>query len=1577
VIDVLDFFLPATRAWFRERYGDPTPPQTLGWPAIQRGENVLILSPTGSGKTLTAFLWGIDSLCRELAQDPELAGVRLLYVSPLKALNNDIARNLREPLQGVRHTARAMGIPLPAIHHAVRTGDTPQSLRQSMVRKPPHILITTPESLYLLLTSPKAREMLRRVRTVIVDEIHTLCGNKRGVHLALSLERLAHLTGRPFQRIGLSATQRPLDEVASFLAGQEWVADEESGEQLVSRQVTIVDAGMRKDMDLKVVTPVPDLRQLPGGSIWPSLIPQVLGDVRRHRTTLIFVNSRRGAERAADRLNEQYALEETEEIPPGSPSALVRQGVAVGGGMFGTGRVGGPFRAHHGSVSREVRLELEQSLKEGELPALIATSSLELGIDVGQVDAVVQLQSPRGIARGLQRVGRSGHLVGQTSVGRFYATHREDLLDAAVVAHGMLEGDIEPTHTPQNCLDVLAQQIVAAVAVDDWDAKALYRLVRQAHGYARLSEQAYRNVLRMLGGAYAGEVSRELRARLSWDRVHDRLAALPGSRLLALRNGGTIADRGEFRVYLPDGKTMLGTLDEEFVFETRKGDVFSLGTNTWRVLDIEEDRLVVGEAAGNMPRMPFWKGEGPKRDYHMGLRLGAFRRELARRVMDLPRLPDDLAGEWPPEAEPVLRWLAEDYALDEPSGRNAIHYVRQQLDVLGAISSDQAIVVELFHDALGDKRMAVHCPLGARVNSAWALALGHAMRERYGSDIEIQVNDDGILFHFADQDREPPVDVITGMGPDEARERLLLELPHSALFGAQFRMNASRALLLPTLSGGRRTPFWLQRLRARSLLAACKSLDDFPLITETFRSCLSEVLDLQHMMDMLAAIQSGDMRVLVAETIVPSPVAASLLYEFLNVAMYEGDTPQAEWQMQALTLNRQLLSELLDEELLPDLLRPEAIEAVVQEAQHLAEGYRARGPEELAVMLHELSDLTADEVAARCLGEGRAWLLRLAAEDRACEIAVPVRGGSERRWIASEDYWRYRDAFGLPETPPIRLSAELLEPHRSAQTAQEALLRLMARTNGPLTLDDIQRRYAFPDEWLTATLQELTQTGHLATGRISPGATERQWCDRRILERIHRRTLALLRKEVQAVDIAAYADFLTRWQGAHPVHRREGVDGLRDALVQLRGLALPAAVWERDLLPARLPGFRERLLDELCAEGELAWALEGDAMAHARLRFLLRGEGGIYLQAPTEAAAFPLSEQAERALNYIREANAPYAREIGEALGLSSGDLDEALVSLLLAGLVTSDHFGAARTALAWKPESAPSDRGLDSSLDRDLAAWRRSREPSLVHRPSAGRMVRARREVGPRVTPPTRWPGRWSATARPGLMGPELSPEERSDRQARLLLGRYGIVTRECLLSENGAAAWDGIYRSLQLMEWRGEVRRGYFVRGLSGVQFALPEAVESLRAWNRAGGEASAELVLLNAWDPALVYGPALSGRDASLGEGLPEAANPYRFARLPSNYVVLQRGVPILLYQHGGQRWVSLQGVSDELAREAVLLILGHLTREGGLCSAPRRVVAETWNGQRAAGSAGEPLLASLGFRREALAMTWDGL
>jgi ATP-dependent Lhr-like helicase len=1576
----IDAFLPAVQTWFGETFGRPTPPQALGWPPIQRGEHTLILSPTGSGKTLAAFLWGINELYRHEAQTDDSAqdGVRLLYVSPLKALNNDVERNLRAPLAGIRRVAKEQGAPLPALQVMVRTGDTPQSARRRMVKHPPHILITTPESLYLILTSPLARDMFRTVRTIIVDEIHTLVGNKRGVHLAVSLERVVELCGASPQRIGLSATQRPLDEVARFLGGYkpDTVPEPASpaDREYAPRPVTIIDAGMVKPMDLKVVTAVDDFGQLPGGSIWPAVIPRVMDLIEAHHTTLVFANSRRQAERAADRLNELYLARQAGQ--EGGPEALAKDGVAKGVGFQGIGAVGGPFRAHHGSVSREARLQLEKALKEGRLPALVGTSSLELGIDIGAVDLVVQFQSPKGVAQGLQRVGRSGHLVGQTSAGRFFPTHREDLLEMAAIARAMFDGDVEPGYTPQNSLDVLAQQIVAMVSVQDWDVPALLDVFRRAYPYHKLTAGLYRSVLDMLTGRYPSAAFRELRPRIAWDRVHDRLTALPGSRLLAIRNGGTIPDRGTFGAYLPDRKTRLGELDEEFVFETRPGDVFTLGANTWRVLEVTENRVVVIPAPGHLPRMPFWRGDAPRRDYHLGLLYGRFRRQVAQR----------LGRDGPTDEEAVLDWLRGEYCLDLNSARNALEYIRHQVEVMGAISSDRTVIAELFTDSLGDLRLVIHSCFGARVNSPWALALAQAFREALGTQPEVMVSDDGILFRFLETDREPPLDLIRRMGPAEARERLLAELPNSAVFGAQFRMNAARALLLPAARGSqKRTPFWLQRLRAKDLLAVAKDFEDFPIVGETYRDCLRDVFDLAHLEEVLDRIQGGEIDLVTAETMTPSPVAAGLLYDLIAQYMYEGDQPKAERQMGALLVGRELLSQLLDgtsgQISLPELLRPEAVRDVDAHLQRLADGSRARTPDELATVFLALGDLSAQEAAARSDGDGAAWVRQLAAEGRL--VALETVDG---RYALDEQAGAYRAAFD----PAL--------PDQVVSDARRSVLRRVLSTHGPLTRDWLLARYPWPAGWLDSALEALVESGELVAGPITqaPSPQVAEYCDRRNLERIHRRTLALLRQEVEPVNVYVYADFLARWQHLHPAHRLSGPGALVRLLQHMRGVPAPGVVWERDLLPLRLAEPEPGALENLCQRGEVVWIGSGGKdPRRTRVRFLFRGEGNLFLAPEPEEPE--LSPPAAQALDFLRAEGACFLADLEAGTGLSGQGLNEALVELVMAGLVTNDTLEALHGVLVWAaPAGAAATaggpaRGHLSSLEAELAAWRKVHRPApaMGHRPSKARLHRAKRSVARRMerTSSPRWPGRWSLVHRIGVWGKDVPLEERIERQARQLLQCYGIVTRQSLVdwelgSWEGGLDWRTLYAQFQLMEMRGEVRRGYFVRGLPGVQFALPEAVERLREWSRpaaaapgeddglAPGEAGAlssndgeDLVLLNACDPANLFGPALPG----LAEAAPD---PARFVRIPSNYAVLLRGRPVLLLETGGERVTTLPGLPPRTFEKALKLAVEHIG------ASQRRLTLSQWNGEPVLDSAIAPLLESVGFRREALVYIWEG-
>jgi ATP-dependent Lhr-like helicase len=1566
-MNVLDLFSPPVRAWFAETFGEPTPPQSQGWPPIQRGEHTLILAPTGSGKTLAAFLWGIDGLLREMDQPGPAPspGIRIVYLSPLKALNNDIERNLRVPLAGIRQRSAELGVELPRIDVAVRSGDTPQKERQSMLRRPPHILITTPESLYLMLTGMRSREFFRQVRTVIVDEIHTLAGNKRGVHLSLSLERLQHLADQPMQRIGLSATIQPLDEVARFLGGND-------------RPVTVVDAGYRKPLDLHVETVVDDFRNLVGGSIWPLVVPRLLSLIREHRTTLVFANNRRLAERCADWLNEQMAAEAA-----GEASGMLEDGVAKGIGLLAAGRGTrlNPIRAHHGSMSRESRLEMERDLKEGRLPALVGTSSLELGIDIGAVDLVVQLQSPKSVVQGLQRVGRSGHLVGQTSKGRIFATFREDVMEAAAIAGGMLRGDVEPTQTPRCPLDVLAQQIVAMVAVETWDADALYDLVRRAYAYQELTPRAFRAVLTMLAGRYQGAAHRELRARVAWDQVNDRLAALPGSRLMATTNAGTISDRGTYGAYLPDGKTRIGELDEEFVYETRVGDTFMLGSQVWRVTEVTDDRVMVAPAPGASPRMPFWRGDFPWRPYHLGRRVGEFRRTLAdqlhhlRETLGLRDLRDIQVHRDEPPVHEMLDWLQQGYALDANSAWLAVDYVAGQLDVTGSISSDRVVVVESFEDALGDPRMVVQSPFGGRVNGPWGLALASALRERTGVEVEVRTNDDGILLRFPDPGAEAefPLDLVAHMGPEEARQRVLSELPDSAVFGSQFRQNAGRALLLPGLRGGKRTPFWLQRLRARDLLQVVRSLGDFPIMAETYRDCLEDVMDLPHLEAVLSGIQRGEIQVVTVEALAPSPVAQSLLFDFISIYMYEGDTPKAERQMQGLEVSRDLLQDLLRDVRLDELLRREAVEVVRGQLQRTAPGHQVRSAEELAVLLQERGDMPASEIALAATVDPAPWVAHLAGQGRVVAFDIPTSLGRETRWVAAEYEDEYKAAF------------------EGDLGSARAILERFLRCAGPITAEGVRRRYDFPADWLAAELERLVEERHLAHGRFTPGAEHAarpadEFVDRRTLSQIHRRTLTILRHEVRPVTFAAYADFLTRWQHLHPAERLSGEGALRQALQQMRAAPIVGQIWERDALPLRMTRYNPGEMAALCRGGELVWVGSGGLdPRRSRVQFLFRGEGAAFLE-PVPKDLSALSDAAHAVHDLLASEGALFMADICDGLSLADPIGEAALAELVMAGLVTNDSLEALRRVVSQASDRAPELKSL-SALEEQLAE-RRATAPGAaqsgagytlpeprqgrggrgLQRPEPARYRSAKRRVRERLAhqlPPqhVQAVGRWALVHRLGLLGRPPPIEERAARHARQLLARHGVVTRDSLANEASWLEWSALYAQLNLMEMRGELRRGYFVHGLPGVQFALPEVVERLRAPGTGEGGApdDEDVVVLNACDPANLYGSVFEHTPRS------EAGEPLAFTRVPSTWLVLQRGLPVLLGEDTGRRMTTMQGCDAQTIRLAADALCQHLV------SFQRRVTVETWNGTPVLDSPGAPLLESLGLYRDYPGMT----
>jgi ATP-dependent Lhr-like helicase len=1167
--DALAAFTPQVAGWFRDSFEQPTRAQQLGWPPIAAGEHTLLLAPTGSGKTLAAFLSALDGLVRDSAD----RGTRVLYVSPLKALNHDIERNLRAPAAGISFPRR------PQI--ALRSGDTAQSERNAIRRDPPDILITTPESFYLMLTSG-ARDVLRTVETVIVDEIHAVAATKRGTHLSLSLERLEHLVGCPVQRVGLSATQRPLDEIGRFLGGD--------------RDVTIVDAGASKQLDLEVVVPVEDMRELgaapaaegePRQSIWPAVYPALLELIQRHRSTIVFVNNRRSAERVANRLNE-----------------LAEAEIA---------------RSHHGSIAREQRLEVEDMLKRGALPALVATSSLELGIDMGAVDLVVQIESPKSVAAGLQRVGRAGHSVGEASRGRFFPKWRGDLLESAVVTRRMREGEIEHTRVPRQPLDVLAQQVVAMTAMDEWPVAEMHQLVRRAYPYSELSAAQFEGVLEMLAGRYPSDEFAELRPRIVWDRTAGTIRGRDSARRLAVVSGGTIPDRGLYGVFLADSGARVGELDEEMVYEARQGEVFQLGATSWRIEQITRDRVLVSPAPGVPGKMPFWKGDGVGRPAELGRAVGEATRTRA-------------FGE-----------------LDERAARNLHAYLDDQREATGVIPDDRTIVIERFRDEIGDWRVCVLSPYGGRVHAPWAMAIEKRLTEAMGIEVEATWADDGIAIRLPDADAAPPIELVVP-DADEVEDIVIEQVGSSPLFAARFRENAARALLLPRRRPGQRTPLWQQRLKAHDLQQVATKYGSFPIVLETYREVLSDVFELPALRTLLAAIGRGEVRVVEVESARPSPFASSLLFDYIATYMYEGDTPMAERRAQALVLDRTLLAELLAAGDLRELLDAEAIDEVEAELQRRS---RALSADELHDLLRRTGDLPTD---------GPVSAGQLLRERRAIEVRIAGR----RRLIAAEDAGLYRDALGV--VIPQGVPDAFLEP------VPDALARLVmrhARGHGPFTAAELEERLGVD---ALAELRWLAAEGELIEGGFRPGGSGREWIEPDVLRRVRRRTLARLRRAVEPVEPAALARFLPGWQGAGRDMGR-GEARLREVLSQLGGVALPVAAWEQDILPVRVPGYQPALLDALCAAGEAVWIGAGEGRVALYLRYdaaLLHTAVGGEMEVPGTVVS--------RVTQSLQDRGAVFFRELVELVDEPERAVLAALWELVWAGVVTNDAWHPLRS---------------------------------------------------------------------------------------------------------------------------------------------------------------------------------------------------------------------------------------------------------------------------------------------------------
>ncbi len=1493
--DPLEDFHPVVRRWFRHAYGDPSPPQRLGWPHIAAGENTLILAPTGSGKTLASFLWAINHVVEQLLDAPLAPGVRILYISPLKALNNDIARNLEAPLSGIRDEARDGGIDLPALRTAVRTGDTSTQQRRAIASDPPHILISTPESLYLMLTSPATRMIFRTLQYVIVDEIHAVCGNKRGVHLSLSLERLQEIADQELIRIGLSATQRPLERIAEFLGG--FTPDPQSAAGSMPRPVAIVDAGRRKEMDLQVICAPDDFSLLPQDSVWPLVFDEIMEDIRAHRTTLIFVNNRRLAERVAAALNERLT-----EVPgPVTQLYNVPRSTAWSDPTHAPPpAVGMPqlVQAYHGSMSREAREDMEQKLKAGELRALVSTSALELGIDIGTVDLVIQLQSPHGIARGLQRVGRSGHLVSATSKGRIYASHREDLVESMVVARAMADHEVEITTVPQNALDVLAQQIIAMVAVEPWPVDRLFSVVRRSACYRTLTRELYMSVLDMLTGRFAHEAFRDLRPRISWDRVNNMLAALPGTRHLATTSGGTIADRGYFGVYLEDGRTRVGEVDEEFVYESRTGDTFLLGSSVWRVMDIDANRIIVSPAPGQPARMPFWRGEGIGRSFELGSEIGAFRRALDARV--------DSPG--------ALTWIQEEFPVDPRGAWNVLEYARRQKEATGCLPTDRHLIIESFRDEVGDPRVVVHCCFGRRVNGLLGLFLAHVMTTRTGVQPQMLYNDDGILLRCNDAD-EIPLDLFAGLVPAEVEQFVLDEILHAPLFGGQFRQNAGRALLMPRAMPGKRTPLWLQRLRATDLLHAVRQFEDFPIVIETVREVLNDILDFPRFREVLRRLADGSLTVSTVRTEFPSPFAAGLLFDFIAVYMYEWDQPRQDRQSQYLTVNRELLASVVDIEAMGSLIKPEAIADVESALQHAREGYRARTPEELMELLVRLGDLSEEEVAERVEGDPRVMLEALSLNGR----AVRTDGTPVPLWVAGENGTLYA--------------------HLSDDDASATVLRRFVEHHGPVTTAELARRYGFSEDRVRRATAQWTNDRSMVRGRFRPAPqeqpTDQEWCYRPNLETIHRRSIILLRKEIQPCTLLEFTRFACAWHGTSPGNMTTGpARAYEHRLDHLAGLSLPAEFWELHVLPTFRVKQHGQGIPVLPALAGFVWCGDGPG----RMRVFRRGEGTVFLEPPDASHLEALADASGRVYRFLKENGASFLQDIRNGSGIALAALNTALADLFWSGLITNDDL----TEILALKRTGRSDANEPVEPVQVIGPHSRRRfAPVVQHARKALRDVPG-------------WHGRWSLLHHPAVLGPALEPGERTARRVDVLLGRHGILAREfCRRDE--IAAWSEVIGELQRRELRGEIRRGYFVEGLSGMQFALPEAVDRIRTVRSEPPGSGIDL--LNACDPANPYG---NGIDLPF----PAARN----VRTPSTYCVFAGGTPVLLAELNGERLFSAPDADGTLLREALRALVA-LTKRPADARPFRQIHVRSCNGSTPGSDVLAPLLTELGFVRDA--------
>jgi ATP-dependent Lhr-like helicase len=1422
----LSGFHPAVRTWFQRTFGEPTPPQAEGWPAIREGRHTLIAAPTGSGKTLAAFLCAIDTLVRRALVDGGLQdGVQVLYVSPLKALSNDIETNLQAPLEGIRATLEELGFEDVDIRTAVRTGDTPSHLRTKMVREPPHIFVTTPESLYILLTSEGGRRMLANVRTVIVDEIHALVGNKRGAHLALTLERLQTLADRPITRVGLSATQNPIEEVARFLVG----ARDPEWEVGNAPDCLIVDVGHQRAMDLAVELPGSPLETVISNEVWEEIYAKLATLIEAHRTTLIFVNTRRLAERVTRHLSEIVG-----------PDAVT---------------------SHHGSLARAHRLEAERRLKSGALRAVVATASLELGIDVGEVDLVCQLGSPHSVATLLQRVGRSGHWHGGIPKGRLFPLSRDDLVECAALMRSIRRRELDRIEIPPGPLDVLAQQIVASTAATgEWEEDELLRLVRRAWPYRDLDAHSFDQVVTVLSEGFATSRGRR-GAYLHHDRVNRRIRPRRSARLTAITNGGAIPDNFDYEVRLEPEGLRVGSVNEDFAIESMAGDIFQLGNVSYEILRVEPGLVRVADAKGKPPSLPFWFGEAPARTELLSESVNAIREGIESRHRD---------------CEEAMRWLAEEAAIDEHASHQIVEYLVAARRALGAMPTQETVVLERFFDEAGAMHLVVHAPFGSRVNRAWGLSLRKRFCRSFNVELQAAAGEDAIVLSLGPTHSFPLQEVFRFLRAENARSVLVQALLDAPMFQTRWRWNATRALAVLRMRGGKKVPPRLQRMQADDLLALCfpdqvaclenvvgdREIPEHPLVRQTIEDCLHEAMDVERLEALLRRIEDGELELLARDLTEPSPLAQEILnarpYAFLD------DAPLEERRTQAIQSRR-----WLDPARASDLgaLDLAAIDRVREEAWP-----EPRDAEEMHDALLLLHCVTAEEAESH---GWQSWLAELGAAGRVTAFDT----GCRRLWTAAERLHLLESAW-----PSGRAARAVAVPPRHGETmpctndAIREIVRGRLQATGPMTAAALGQRLGIEQEPVLASLASLEGEGFVLRGRFTPGSSETEWCERGLLARIHRYTLGRLRKEIEAVTAADFLRFVLRWQHATADSRMEGAEGLAAILEQLEGMEAGAAAWEADILPARMEGYDPSWLDQLCLSGRVTWSRRTPPAARASspirtTPIALGRRESVRAWRSRGTSAPPLSSGAELALQVLRESGASFFDDIVRTTGLVAARTQEALGELVSLGLVTADGF-----------------TGLRALLTPDGKRQRRGRRTAARYSMEAA--------------------GRWS------LLPEADEPDVESIAWA--LLRRWGVVFRRLLERESDVPAWYSLLQVYRRLEAQGRIRGGRFVAGFSGEQYALPEAVTSLRQARRQ--PKTGELVSISAADPLNLVGIVTPGQ---------------RIAATPRNRILFRDGVPVA-YREAGEtrfvsdpdteRWALTQALGRQRAPRAVQAYLG---------------------------------------------------